>query len=537
MNQKEKNLEEVIRSCGDCGRQLNNPVILGAAEYAKGQLVPREKLNVTVVGTESAALGEVWSTLTGEPPAGSIPSGCLLRAVSPEMQDSGEEPVLVSSAPLFKRVDLRFVYSRNGYMDMDWPTVFAATDCLILTFSAVQLLTRSERSFVEDRVRGGFGLDRLTLLLTGTDMIQREEDLELALQRLKQYAETLGGGCTALSIEDETLPELVGTSLPDRVETLRDLRLDHAAALCLAQTQSELTALRDSAGTDLDQVEALREECEKRADKLRRSGRHTASDAESAVSVNLYYTFRQALEKYGAELSEQAAAALAQAEESELAGQAVKVLAYLQQSWSAFIRRQSERLQQDVENYIVQAYQMAEQDAEAALLSLPEQYDDLLGKALPLRIGGPDIGGQDISGGYGTRSDRIKKLSKALLVGAVPAALILGPAATLAMAAGSLAIKKFYLPEIGAEALAAMQGKARESCAAMAEAVDGETRAYLKRAAGDVRESVEKIYESLAARLTDELADYRDKVRQNRDRLRELEAFSAQLSELTSRIS
>lgn len=327
------------------------------------------------------------------------------------------------------------------------------------------------------------------------------------------YAATLPGARVLDTPEKQM--DLLCHEIPGQMETLRCLAVQQAVAYCCRSTLETLRGVREDASVDVASLKTLVENCDRRAEELRRHGRYTAIGVRNMIATDTKIDFQKSSARFASELGEEAVHALTTKTEGDLPTRVKRVEEYITNSWESFMTQQSQALELRFEGYMQDAFLQLQKDAEEVLVSLPEESAKMIDRIFYTyrQVEYPSMEGTKVED---DESDEHKRrmhgLSKVLMIGAVPVSLVAGPAMLIAMLGGALAIRKLVLPQMDSEQIQVVAQKLQAFCHEICRYLDDHSDAIFAEYGHKAEDAVLEAYDHAAQRLTDEVQAYQARV-------------------------
>lgn len=507
--------EKLCQNCTEIGRTLGQVSITQNAAEALEQLAGVNKLRVVIVSSNRdramAAAEEILGTDVSSAvlKCGRQNSACIrfvLGDANNEKKiesESGDEPLRLTcqcSNELLQKMELAVYISSHSFTDFNWKMELTPVDFVFMTFSAIQMLTQSERNFLQSCVKKYVGGPRFAAILADTEAINSEEDYKELGRRLTMYFVSQGMNTEYYELGTNSLCPFVVDQLLDEAETLHRLAAEQVASLCCEETQEKLEGLLNEANGDEATLADALDKLKKRTDQMHRSGRIAANWGYSEVSGVMTYNATQSIHRFLGQLDEEMTQTI------EDSNNVQKTLAlvpdFVDNALRSYKGNLEKALAADANDLGKRLMERMREDAGEflgdSIDGLDEVVAELIGAASPKWQSAES----KITLKKNKKKQQVENLSKVLLIGTLPVFILSSFVGVAGMLMASQAVKRFAANEVEAEDKANAIGAIHTLCSNLEQELTIETKNELIQVAAQVQKKVEGSYDGFVAAVT-----------------------------------
>lgn len=434
-----QNAAAICSYCVNIGRTLQNVEITQNALEAVDLLESSPKMRIALVASSYSNAQDAIAEILGQDIVCAIPSidkmkssvihfeyGSSVLTEDVSKEDTVTSVHLSAPADVLEKMEMRVYTSLNGFGDFNWKNEISAVDFVFMTVSASQLFTQSERGFLQNCVKKYIGAPRFALILADTDAIKSDEDYNAIKGAVNWNLSSAGMSQTVYELGAQTLNKFVCDELVQNAVALHQFSVEQIAVVCRDETNAVLQKLLTEADTNIEDLVSALEGLKKRAGDMTVKGDIAGSLAYSDISGGLTLNATQSVHSYFTQLNEEVTKTL---EGSNDINATVELLPnYLSSSIESFNQNLQKLLKADAEALADKISERMNDDA-SEFLGTAADVSAFSAGTLWNAASSAQIKEQverDLAAAGNHTEQMVEKLSKALLIGTVPAFLITG---------------------------------------------------------------------------------------------------------------
>lgn len=426
--------------------------------------------------------------------------------------EEARDPVsltLACRASSLDQIDAKIIYSRNDFADFEWKRELAEADYVFLVTSAVMMLTAAERRFVEDCIQKYFGLARLSIVLSDTEMISNLDAYEDLQARMKWYLDSLGQESKFFELGTDELKPYILSSLVGEKEELHRLAAYQTAKICYEGTLAEVEEMQRQADGDLSALEACLQSLMNREETMHRKGILAANSIYGELMGNIMYNADQTIRKYFSQMHESICGTIDQ--EEDVQEMAKLIPRYMKTAQEQLGKELQAGMSSDLNELQERLETQMRQDAGEFFDGVPEYWWE----AMTMKDPGwkPDFT-VSVEIPEGETQARVNKVSKALLIGTIPVLIFGSLPLAIGTLVGSKAVKKLSQDKIEAENREALKQIVHGLCQDQSEDARNRVKETLKVSADQAEAKIRGAYDGFVSSVLNELVSQREKIRQ-----------------------
>lgn len=435
-------------------------------------------------------------------------------------KERGNKPILAKCrtphAPEAINVNLFFIC--NGFEDFDWRREFANNDYLFFLLNATMALNSEERKFIETSVKMYFGLQRFAFVVTNLDCIVSSEEHNKLMERINKYAAKIGD-CHVFDDNTNLTHNFIKNELMSNVKELMEASVRQIALICLNETTEYLNELEKNVQVNISEIDSLIMELNFKKERIARMGNIAAGTISSKFNTQLKYNLFEAIQKYNDEICKNIQETLNKSHDLEESKK--KIPQYIVFMWNEFEKKQDCHLREEAQKIIDEVYEHMEEDAGKLFSNMHDEKKQLLSSTLNSIILKSGIVNFTID--ETEAEQKINKISKALLIGAIPAYMVFGPIISIAIAAGSQVVAKYPFKVINEQTKEAILKETRQACEAITKEIKNSAEVSIENAAIETRKAICSAYDKFINLICTELKTQHedaDKIQEKLDYIR-----------------
>lgn len=438
MNMMEKSelVREICAACGEIGSRLGHNGIIDLAKNAAEHLEHTKKLRIAFIGTQihslQTALNDALPSQLLKDPLPQLDQSIDLllsygeQQLVPEAVEDGaanDSPVIWNwqlKEDILQQMDVEIICDHQDYKDFDWKEKLAQMDYLFFVMDATHLLAAVERDFITGSIQKYFGTSRYAMVVTNTEIINTQEDYDALFARVDWFLQSLDKGGKCFETGMGTLQTFLCDELLSAEQDLRELAVSQTAKVCLIETREKIEELAAGAETDIQKLDDSIVRLEKRQDKMKRMGEAAAAKANSEINGSIQYSCHKSIIQYIDQLEENISRTIQDTEDITHAAEMLpRFLSAAEDNCfnqlRAFVETEmadlNERMQQDMAH-----------DAGEFFEGIPDDIIAVIDYVQPKQS--PSDLRFHVDEESSETQKKIKRYSRAMLIGAVPAALM-----------------------------------------------------------------------------------------------------------------
>lgn len=550
MEEKIKVCLDVCGECGGIGARLGQNGIVQIAEAACRNIQRSGKLRIVFAALQPKSLLDTAEEAVNAavlPQEMSVLDICssfdLILTYGEgeeekdfwQLQEQADLPAVLTRqrrADILKEADVELLYSSRSFTDFDWKTRLAETDYLFLVIDAASPLSASEREFAELYVKKYLGASRFALVVANSTVINTPEDYKALYDRIGWFLASVGENSRSFEAGEGTLAAFLSGELAEGEKQLREMAAAQITQVCAEETREAVQALQKLTLMDGEKLEEIIGELERRKEKMVRMGDVAASKAYSEITGNIRYACNKAIDDYVCQLEENIAQTVRETDDLEEAASLLPrfLLSASEQGTDQlqeFIRTELTGLEARLKQDMIR-------DAGEFFCEIPMDIpmDAPLGHP-----GHSDYAGFQADAGGSETQKKLNLYSRALLIGAIPAAVLGYLPLAVGTVIGSQLVRRFSKEKIQRENREALLGQIHSFCQTLQSELQEKAARFLGQLADSAEEKVKKGYEQFIASSMNTLAGKREQISQAAD-MREAiaEVLNQQLPALEERL-
>jgi len=527
----------VCNACYEIGLKLENERIMSVSRDAKAGLDRSGKLRVAFIADNANILNLITQEVFHFPalPKGVGAGGTRRPAVLcyskgeedvyadfSGLEENGEEILLSSQvhADILESFDVELYLKDGGFDGFDWKKELPKADYVFLAVSAIQMLTSAERNFIQEQIREYFGLARFAVVITNTDKLPSLKALEDMEERLAWYLDSLGGGIVPYELGTGTLESFVTETLLCQSDELRQMAYWQSSSRCCSQVQEELDKMLCQSTVDLEELKKQIEVLKSREKDMKRRGDTLANSIYNAFSGRIAYNAVIASRKFIDQMDENICNNLDQSDDLK---STVELLpGFIESAVSQLEQELSREMSSDGESIMDEMSIQMEKDAGEFFTGVPDWAIDMIDMII-------DGGGMieppmkhNLEGlveeAFEKASVRkMQRISKLLLVGTLPALILVGAPLAVGTLAASQIVKKIKFKSADID-IKDLKSKVHEYCRELAIYIEECIKGFCERQAEDASRMISNAYESFVSRILDVLSSKAASAQQSQEK-------------------
>lgn len=496
---------DICNACNDIAKELNNDAISRICENANQNIVHPDKLRITFVGTQIQDAIIAAEEMTG---ITVLPEGISVQDVrtstdmvltygeednyaeANRLTEDSDAPVelkWIRNAPQLQAVDIEIIFSANQYADFNWRQKLQDTDFVFLVTNASFLLSAADRKFMSEDVSTYLGGARFSIIVTNGTAINSPEDYEAMTKRIVWELNALGAVHGFFECGMDQTKTFVCDELLKKEPELRELHAVQTAKICLQDTKSVLEDLLKEAQISVEQLEMMIMALKKKQNRLLHMGDIAASKAYSEVTGNMRYSCNMAIQHYADQLYDNIADTIAKTENVKHAAE------MLPKFLTAAAERCMDQLESSVELELVN---LEERIREDMLHDAGEFFREVEGFSAMMEADDSLNFNFHIQNDGSATQKQLNSVSKAVLVGAIPVALLGYMPVAIAAVIGSQLIKRMSREKIESENREGMLKQIHSICTTLCTELQNNLAQSLRTVGDDVEAKVKIGYRS-----------------------------------------
>ena len=485
---------------------------------------------ITIVGQEAGCICELYKALSGTGNSVSnikeriAEEGRVFITDISRSREAGD--AIVSDEQLLKNFDIQ-LYLTDDYVCGELLSVMACTDFCFVALDANRLLTKYEKVLIDEYLSKMMSPNRLKLISANMDLIVQDSDVEALVNRMKDFADKIGGGI-GFDIIDNVDEGYMGNALPAFESTREEEAVIYARSGLARFLKNKL----EECDAMMEYTEKILSKCQNNFEKLSRYARYSAGNIKDKVDVQLVYEALKTAEEHRGLVGGEIIKAFDAVEGKDGKKRAEQVERYIKKCWMKFVSDEAEVLEKNITALAEEEKKQLEEDVTDVLSELlPDELLkllEMLSKTDPTAFPNIDVNDSDsaiVDETINGKRETARKISKGLLFAAIPAAIIVAPATLIATVGGSIAIKKLIVAKMDSEFIAAAKEAAGKINSEMCEEVCASFKRSIQRAGEDVSDWLGGVYSSGKERLMSLIEEYRKSLRsiaENREKIKEM---------------
>lgn len=518
--------EQICRDCRGIGERLEQSALVRLAKQAEAELQRASGLRVAFITGNlaggAAALMEAFGIRALPEGMGvyqAVRSAKIVYTGGTEERSEGAEQLEQEGEPaqlsftrrgeLPESVEAELIFSREDFSEFDWKKELAQVDYAFLVVSALQMLSAPERELVEHVIMKYFGLARFSIVLSDTGMVNSPEAYEELQSRLNWYLNSIGGG-KAYELETETLRPFITEELLRDGEELKLLAVAMTAKLCCEDTEEAVRGMKEEASADLAKLEESIAELGKREAQMKNRAELAAGDLRGEILGTIHYRASEAVRKLFAQLQENICATVERSEDVQ----------QTKENIPRFMEMSLGQLGTELEKNInADAVRLEERLEERMHKDAGEFFQDIpwIPDAVSLEAAGAAIR-TTVTLEEGATQTKVRKLSKALLIGTVPVLIFGSLPLAVGTLVGSQLVKKMSRNKIEAENREALRQAVQELCTGQEQEFQKALKQKLQETAESGGQRIRDAYREFVGAVMDELIREKERILQAREK-------------------
>lgn len=522
-----ENSKKICQSCGTIGKKLNHEAICKIAEEAETALNYPSKLRVAVIANQFRAAASVLKETFGinalpeEIKPFQIAASAKILYTKQEVESNepaysvkvkSEQPVVLTlgrKEEVLNNIDAEILYSQNNYEDFDWKKELMEIDYIFFAVSATQMLSTSERKFVEEVIVKYYGVSRFVIVLTDTEMINSVDDYNELISRLKRYLSSVQAEEKFYELGTETLQPYAAELFVKDKDELRSLAAYTTARVCYEDMKEELLKLKEEASLDIEEIEKDLDILKKRENTIKMKGAQSAGYVWNELRGSVYYDISSAHQDFFNKMSTEISKTIDSSSNIEKTRK--QIYEYMESSIESFMKHMERGFQQDLWRIGEELEKRMHSDAGDYFKDVSYIVLDDGGWLPEVRPSASDFLHSDIVIEVPDKIERTDKVSKVMMFFSLPFLVKGRLLRAFGAAAGGWILKKKAKTE-AAEATAELLKQAMKAeCAVVQSEHLGYIKEQIYKGADWAEERVKKAYEGFAGAVMAEMYELKEK--------------------------
>ena len=516
-------LDKCEKLAGKCGINTRSRQL----EYVKNQIEENGVGLVTFVGQDSEALGDAAGNMLGGKHLYDLSLKYVDRAfrltcvygeeltcyididgesIECEIADLGGRLNELSTDSIpdvritlkeekLKQFEIELLCAVKNFTEFDWNWELSDSDVAFLITNAVKAMDAAEKDLFENYLSTIFGAKRAGVVVDGMFMLNSEADCEDVLDNVKSIISRQDFGEERLFTDAEAVGDYIYQDAVADMEELRRLRNVQLALRCIESLDEEVVSRLNKADIDMTAAKELIAELEAKRSAINQKGIVTASNARAKMLSDLNVRSVEDIEEYNKQIMANLQKAMDK--EEDVSRMTEKIPGFIESAWNKFEQEKGMQTSRQVQKNVELIYKDIEADAESFFVDLGEDKKQLLGNIFYELGNGTDTG---VSQDFSVQSDdKLGKVSKVMLVAALPVTLFTGITVGVIMSAGAVALK--YKNDVR------MKEKNRQILAAKVKDVCMDIKADIQSASADQNEKIADSVEQSICEAYDKFCD------------------------------
>lgn len=501
-NMYNEHAKHLCIQCMNIGRELEQVSITQNAAEALEQISETTNLKAIVIASSHSDARAFIGELLGEDAAWMPKLDAQKSAVihltygeasQSQMEvDEAQDIVNVDvhyNLPLLEKLDLQIYVSLKSFTEHNWKKVLSAADYVFIIISALRMFNQAEKSFLQTCVKKYVGAARFATVISDLEMVNSKEAYDDLQTTVNWQLSSNGMNPEYYEIGGETLSEYVSGNLLSDIENIHRIAAEHVAQVCLDETEGMLDVLLKEADRDTESLVEALEQLKKRSTWMQEKGSLTANMAYGDISGTLTYNATQSIHQFFGQLEEEVEKTLDNTK--DIQSTITLLPEYLQASLSSC----KDTLQQSL---MADATALGERLSKVMLEDGAEFLGDAALDNLELDLTefyNPEyIVSDQLKLSENQTREKAENISKALLIGSIPAYIFTGFGGAAGTLVASRLVKKFMQDKIDMEDRANALIAVHTLLSQMEHDATLEIRESLKKLAGNVEEKVNSAY-------------------------------------------
>lgn len=532
--------KQLCTQCMSIGRELEQVSITQNAAEALEQISEATNLKVVVVASSHSDARAFIGELLGEDAAAWMPKLDVQKSAvihltygeEPQSQmktDEVQDIVYLDvryNLPILEKLDLQIYVSLKSFTEYNWKKALSAADYVFMIISALRMFNQAEKSFLQTCAKKYVGASRFATVISDLEMINSKESYDDLQNTVNWQLSSNGMNPEYYEIGGETLHEFVFSNLLSDIENIHRISAEHVAQVCLDETEDMLDVLLQEAGRDTESLIEALEQLKKRSARMQEKGNLTANMAYGDISGTLTYNATQSIHQFFGQLEEEVEKTLNNTE--DIQSTVALLPEYLKVSLGSF----EDTLQQSL---MTDATALGERLSKIML----EDGVEFLGDATLedpeftlIEVYNPKIWSTQLKLSENQARAKAENISKALLIGSIPAYLFTGFGGAAGTLVASRLVKKFMQDKIDMEDRANALIAVHTLLSQMEHDATLEMRESLKKLAGNVEEKVKNAYSAFVSVIMKMVTEKLASIEQAKEKRGLVEKQLAMLQEL-----
>lgn len=286
-------------------------------------------------------------------------------------------------------------------------------------------------------------------------------------------------------------------TIPSRSAELKALKRQNAANLCLTDTIDALNRMLAYTDSDIERFSRAAQEMEDKKSEMKLKGEVAALEAKHLLENALFEDIAT-IHEYADSVIGSVDRGLDPQCDTETAVN--NIPAYLKDAWEDFAVRYGESMQEKSKAVFDEVSDRLKRDISEFLSSIPSLNEGEMEELFNgVQINGYAVNFDPSESDMKTRTDKIAKI---LMIGAIPAALLINLPTGLLLLGGAFAVNPIMSRKINADEKKTAMVGVRKSCFEISENLKRDITAQIEKLTGETEQYVRRAYEHVLCATT-----------------------------------